>query len=198
MSKKRFLFILPSAILPYVMLFMTAVVMLSTDNSVMNFIMEKVFRNFGLLVPFFMIAYTIFALILSLVFLILNDIESYDAKSLARTALIIKLVQIPAYIASFILGVIFSVTIFLVALAALYLIINYAALISTGYLNISAVVSAERENLITPKAAVAVSITQLIFCIDVISSIIFYISIKKRAKAKASQAKDSGLPAAGR
>jgi len=186
MNFKKLLLIVPALFAPYIILLSLLFVFYSAQNSVMEYIMRTVFNNNGLFLVLAVAIYFLVSLILSIVCFCVCITQKCDALSLAKTAMIIKLIQIPAYIVIFLLSVIFLTTIFLFAVAILFFILNCMTLIMTGLLNSAAVIRAIDEHLTTFKCSFWVILLQFVFCADVVASIVFYVKTRKRSKLLAS------------
>ena len=101
---------------------------------------------------------------------------------MAKTAMIVKLIQIPAYLTIFVLGALFLITIFTYAITIILFLIDCVTLFLSGLLTISSVINASRSQLITKRDAVIFSILQFFFVSDVFSSIILFIHLREKEK----------------
>lgn len=179
MSKKLICLAIPICLLPYLALFTIATVFFSTKITFFKFIMESVFQNSGLiLIAAFFLCCIIVAL-LSIVYTILSLYKEWDPLPIAKLAMIVKLIQLPAYIMIFIVGAFLVFTIFTIFFSIGLFLFDCLSLFITGILVISAVVNSEKKGIFKAKQVIWVIIMQFIFCLDVISAIIFYIKLKK-------------------
>jgi hypothetical protein len=99
---------------------------------------------------------------------------------MAKTAMIVKLTQVPAYVLIFILGVLFVITLFTIPFTLGIYLLDCLTLALTGFLTLAAVICAIRQGLCTWKECIWVVILQFIFCGDVVASILFFRMLKKR------------------
>ena len=114
MNKKLFAISVPIVLVPYLALFTLATVFFSTKFSFFNFIMESVFDSNALYLVAALLLYCILAGMVSIVCFFVSIYKKWDAISLEKTAMIMKLAQVPAYVLIFVLGAVFVITIFTV------------------------------------------------------------------------------------
>ena len=105
--------------------------------------------------------------------------KRWDAASLAKTAWIVKLIQIPAYLAIFVLGVIFLTSIFLFAFTLVLMLLDYVSILMSGMLCSAAVINGSRSGKIRLKSNIWIIILQFIFCADVIAAGFCHHRLKK-------------------
>ena len=179
--KQRQIFLLPTVLLPYLSLGVLCTIFLSTTHPLFKYIMENWFNNNALYLIAILPIFGFVAIVLTLIYFIINIHKSHRALSLAKTAMIIKLIQIPTYIVFFVLGVILSLTPFGFGFTFGLIILDYFTLILTGIINITAVVCSIRQHKFTFKEIFWVIILQFFFCLDIIASIIFFIKLKKQS-----------------
>lgn len=102
MNIKRIWPVIPTIILPYVVLGILATIFFSTGNGIANYIVEELFNGsiFFLLLGF--VVFTAIAIVLNLIFCVFAYLKKWDAVSIAKTTTIAKLIRIPAYVCLFI------------------------------------------------------------------------------------------------
>lgn len=93
--------------------------------------------------------------------------------------MIVKLIQVPAYIIIFILAVLFLITIFTAPFTAALFIFDYLMLIMTGLLNSAAVIAAIRQRKTTFKSSFWVLLLQFFFCADAVASVVFFLKVRQ-------------------
>lgn len=179
MNVKRIWLMLPAAGMPYVILGATAVILFSADNAVARYILETVFGGNGLLLLGCTLAYCAVAAVLTACCAVLAIVRRWDALSLAKTAMIIKCLQIPAYIVILVLGVLMTITLFTVPFVLVLAAIDYLTLLMTGLLNSAAVIAAIRARVLTLKDTWWIIALQFVFCADVAASVLLYGRLKK-------------------
>ncbi len=124
----------------------------------------------------------IFALIASIVYLICAIRNKWQAKSLALANMIVKLVHIPAYILTFLIGSSGLIFIKLIAITLLMFLFDCITISLSGIIALSAGVRARTENKISTVYMVIFCISSFVFCIDVISAVVLYIKLKRLTK----------------
>ena len=101
--------------------------------------------------------------------------KCWGGRQLARAVMVIKLIQIPAYVLWFSLGAgLFFLGMFIVAF-----IVDVLAIILTGLVGLAAAMQCKKEGILTGDWVWLYGILQFIFCIDVISAIILYLETKE-------------------
>ncbi len=184
MNKKRIWLVISTILLPYFVLFMLATLFFSIEQPFFGYIMENIFRNNALSLLLALLIYCTVAIALSVVCFVISIRKSWDALSLAKTAMIIKLIQVPAYIAIFVLSVAFILTIFTFAFTFILILIDCLTLLLTGLLTVSSVINAVKNGTFRIKEVIWVIILQFVFCADVVASIIYYKKLRKRLETE--------------
>ena len=179
MNKRLFLISVPIVLVPYLALFTLATVFFSTKISFFNYIMESVFNSNALYLIAVLLLYCLLAGVLSIVCFFASIYKKWDAISLAKTAMVMKLVQVPAYVLIFALGAVFVMTIFTIPFSIGLFVIDCLSVFMTGLFVISSVIATIRNNTFTLKEVIWVILLQFVFCADVISSVVFYIKLKR-------------------
>jgi hypothetical protein len=90
--------------------------------------MENIFQNNAWILLATFTLYCIIASTLSIICFILSIVKKWDALTLAKTSMIIKLIQVPAYIMIFIFGFIMLITIFTIPFSFVLFIFNRRSL----------------------------------------------------------------------
>ncbi len=182
MNIKRVWFFLPAVLLPYLFLLALAIIFLSSDVSAFKFIMESVFHNNGFLLIALFLLLCILSGVISIIGFAFGVKRNWSALSLAKFSMIVKLIQIPAYIFIFVLGVAFILAIVTIPFSVVLFYFDCFVLLLTGIITTSAVANADTQNILPIKKSVWIIILQFVFCADVVASIIFYRMLKKRHK----------------
>lgn len=94
----------------------------------------------------------------------------------------IKLLQIPAYIINFITGVLAFFTIVAMGGSVIIIVYDVATICLSGVWAFFGLLKAKKENRLKNGEMVLFALSQFIFCIDVIMSIIIFIRVKNSAK----------------
>jgi len=179
MSKKLWLISVPIVLVPYFTLFTLATVFFSAKIPFFNYIMESVFDGNAVYLLAALLLYCVLAGGLSIICFFVSIHKKWDALSLAKTAMIMKLAQIPAYVLIFVLGVVFVITIFTIPFSIGLFVMDCLSVCMTGLFVISSAIATVRSNTFTRKGIIWVIILQFVFCADVVSSVIFYIKLKQ-------------------
>lgn len=183
MNTKKAWSIVPAAALPYLALFALAVIFLSTTNSFFHLVMEKVFGGNALLLIAALLLCCVAVLTYSIVCFVISIRKGWNALSLAKSAMILKLIQVPAYVMIFAMGVLFAITLFTIPFAVGLLLLDCLTLFLSGLFTVAACVNAVRQGDFKSKEVLWIVILQLFFCADVVASVVFYLRSKKRKKA---------------
>ena len=182
MNLKRIGFFLSTTLLPYFFLLGLALIFLSSDVSAFNYIMESVFRNNGFLLIKTFVVLCVLSGVLSIIGSAVGIIRNWNALSLAKFAMIVKLIQIPAYIIIFVLGVAFVLAIITIPFSIVLFLFDCFVLLLTGIITTSAIANADTQNILPLKKSWWAIILQFVFCADVVATIIFYIKLKKNIR----------------
>lgn len=106
-----------------------------------------------------------------------EDITAYQA---AKLNLIVKAVQIPAYIFHFLLGAAGTVmSVWGIGLIMFAVVIDVMTIVLTGIHAVGCVVKIKRENVISGGYAVLAGICSFLFCIDMVTAVILFIKARK-------------------
>lgn len=109
----------------------------------------------------------------ALVFLTRNH---WTAKELALANMLIKLVQIPAYVIWFAVAVV----LFLFMGALIALVMDGMAIILSGLVGLAAVLRCRKEGQLAGEKALLHGILQFVFCADVVSAVLVYRESRRR------------------
>lgn len=178
MNTKKIWPTVPIILLPYFALLTLATVFLSTDVAFFRWIMKSVFRGNALCLIAALLIYCLLVTALSVVYFIVSIYKKWDPLSLAKIFMTVKLLQIPAYVLIFVLGVLLSFAIFTIPFTAALFFLDCLSLFLSRLGVASAVINAFGQGIFKPKEIVWVLIAQFVFCLDVIASIILYIKLK--------------------
>ena len=179
MNKRLFLISVPIVLVPYLTLFTLTTVFFSTKIPFFNYIMEFVFDSNALYIIASLLLYCVLTCALSIVCFFVSIYKKWNAISLAKTAMIMKLVQVPAYVLIFALSVVFFTSIFTIPFSIGLFIIDCLSVFMSGLFVISSAIATIRNNTFTLKDVIWIVLLQFVFCADVISSVVFYIRLVK-------------------
>ena len=179
MNKKLFVLSIPTLLSPYIAIFTLAVVFLSTKVKLFEAIMESIFQNNGLLLIAALIIYLLLTIALGIACFFISTFKFRDALSTAKTAMLIKLIQIPAYIMIFVLGVAMTIAIWTIPFTIALFWIDCLCLFLTGLPVLSSIICALRQGTIKFREVIWVIILHFVFCADVVAAIIYYRRLKE-------------------
>lgn len=170
--KKQTPLVMPVAIFPY--LVVLALLLIFTGA-----LMDSVFQNnVFILLMGLAVAYVV-ALISAIILFATSLAAKMAASDVVRTNLILKLIQVPAYIAIFIIGIGCTITIFTIGISIILMILDGMTIALTGLIGLSAVIKSKGEYKISPQAAISHGILQFVFCADVVSAFLLSKAIRQ-------------------
>ncbi len=112
---------------------------------------------------------------LAVVLIIFFTRDRWTGRDLALAGMLVKLVQIPAYVLWFLVGMAF----FLLAGPVMAFFVDAQTILLSGLVGLAAVLRCRTEGKLERKTAVIHGILQFIFCADVFSAIWVYIKSRK-------------------
>lgn len=194
MNKKTIWLALPFAVVPLVELLFLAINFSSTNNPMFIWFMTEATKGMGIFILIFLLfAYIFVAFCLCTLAVIFGFVKKYDALTSAKIIMTIKIIQIPIHVVSFLLGAILFIMIFTFVIAILMAIINAIVILMMGLLNIVAIVNSVRQGLAKFKSVIWAIALQLVPCVDVVATIIFYIYLRKKTNQLEAQGQEEEL-----
>lgn len=172
-NMKHFLLLIPVMIQPYILLFALYSIFIN------QYIVEQFFGNNGLWLLFMIFVTIVISFICTLVYMPFCLAKGWGARQTAFFNMLIKLVQIPAYLAIFVLGVLFFITIFTYAFSVFFVLFDCITIFLTGLVGLTANLRLYKEHKCSGSFAALNSVCQFVFCIDVISAVVVYICSRK-------------------
>lgn len=172
MSAMRRLLLLSATIFPYTVLIAMWLIFSSSK------IMDTVFQGNAWLLIGVVCLFLVAAFSLCIVDFLMCVFKPLNTVSLAKSVLTVKLLQIPAYLAIFVLGALSMITIFTIPFTIAFVFIDIATIIMTGMMGNASVIVAFRENKLSKCEATVFSVLQYIFCVDVVASIVLFAKLK--------------------
>lgn len=170
---KRFLLLVPVMIQPYILLFALYSIFIN------QYIVERFFGSNALWLLFVIFLTIVISFICTLVYMPFCLAKGWGARQTAFFNMLIKLVQIPAYLAIFVLGVLFFLTIFTYGFSVFFVLFDCITIFLTGLVGLTANLRVYKEGKCSGSFAALNSVCQFVFCIDVISAVIVYICSRK-------------------
>lgn len=172
---KRYFLLIPITLMPYVLLFLVYSVFI--DHYIIDALFG-IYALYGLLLV--LLVSVLAAFVCTLIFTVLSIKKENNSRRLAFANMLIKIIHMPAYIITFVLGILFFTTVFTFAFSFLFVLFNLAAIFMTGLIGVAAN-SVEHRNGDTGKLFVSInSILQFVYCADVVSAIMVFIRSRKQ------------------
>lgn len=117
----------------------------------------------------------------------LNALPSVNAYTVAKQNMLIKLLQIPAYIFLFVIGSLCTMIIFTWGVTIVIVATDALAIALTGVAGVSAVAKCGNDGAISLGAAAWLSISQFLYIVDVICAIALFVKAWKQLQMKKKQ-----------
>ena len=171
--------LLPAMLLPYVALFALAGVFSSTQLPLFQWVMACVFQGNAWYLIAAVGCFVLLSIVSSLIFFALSICKKWDPLTLAKNAIFIKCIQIPAYLLIFVLGVVMLITIFTFPFAVALCFLDGVTLFLTGLVVNSSGINAVQQKRISRKDALLFAVLQFVFVADVISSVVLFRRLSK-------------------
>lgn len=175
MNAKRIWLIIPALLMPYIIVTLLVIMIFATDMLDDGRMLYVIAGLFG---------YTVIAIVLNLVYFFVAIIKKWDVLFLAKTAMVMKLIQIPAYIGIFVLGAAAMITIISMPLAIALAEIDFLMLVMSGSSIIAASITMFRRQEISLWVVCGMVLSQFVFCVDVVMAIAFYVRLKRAGENK--------------
>lgn len=163
---KKYLFVLPIIILPYILLFF--IICVET-----GFLIEDYFDNFVFIPMLILILIYVFTIIYSIILSITNYTKNKKSSDILKVNMIIKIIHIPAYIVVFILGLGFMMSFFF-PVALIFMFLDAVTIFCSGSIGLSGILNGKKEEKFSKNETIIYGILQFVFCLDVLFSIITY------------------------
>ena len=124
----------------------------------------------------------------SFVIVVVNAVQCAKGKMTARQSarmnLIIKSIQIPAYIIHFILGFIgLAMSVWGIGIILWAILIDLLTILLTGISSIGCSIRMRKEGLLSTAAAILMGIGCFVYCVDVVIAIAYVVIARKRKNA---------------
>lgn len=178
---RKFLQLLPLILFPYMYMIVFAVVMmLGNYTDVINEGVSKFLDQYGLLL---ILATIVVSNTWSFVIAIVNSLSASKGKIDVRKAcywnMLIKLIQIPAYIINFIIGLFsFALSVWGVGFLIWVVIVDLLTIFYTGINAIGACVASSKQKVWPKWVTVLFGFLNFIYCVDVCVAIVMYVKTR--------------------
>lgn len=137
---------------------------------------------FGLLIV--AVIYNLYSLVIVIVNAVQGARGKVTARQAARMNLIIKGIQIPAYIMHFILGFMgLALSVWGIGFILWAILIDLLTILLTGISSIGCSIRMRKEGLLSTAAAILMGIGCFVYCVDVVIAIAYVVIARKRKNA---------------
>ena len=177
-GKKMKFLLLPALFAPYVIVGCMLLTLFSNKFELADLIWETVFFNNGLLMLAEVFLYCVVSIGCTGVYALVVLRKDVDVLDITRTIMIIKLLQIPAYV--FIFGIAFCVLL----LAVPIMFFCYMAFLGTAIAGCAAVCVAKRRNMIIKGNSETLLVLQFVCVADVVAIFILYRNLRQFSRHK--------------
>lgn len=140
--------------------------------------MDILFHNNALSLLFLLFILFIITLVSAMVLFMTGLVKKKNSMEILRINMIIKLIHIPAYLLIFVFGLLCTLTIFTIGITVILMLLDALTIALSGLIGLSGVIRSFMENKITLKKAIMHGIFQFVYCIDIVSSIVIFRTVK--------------------
>lgn len=170
------------ACIPIILLPYTTVALIFLVIS--GFFIDPEKQSLALFVLLFVLGIYILALICVVFYCIASHRKKISALEMAKLSMLIKIIQIPAFLLIFIFGIFSFITIFTMIYSVIFLILDVVSIVLTGIVGASAVRLNYNQGAINKREVVIYTLMQFVFCLDVIIAILVFTISRKYNKTK--------------
>ncbi len=158
----------------YLIALLPALLFANGKSQMITFLWEHLFFN-NVFVPLGAILLLgIFLYIINLLFLLNARHGKWSAQELCRTNLLVKLLQIPAYLFIFVVGLLCALMIFTIGISFVFVLLDIFTIGMTGLFACSAFYVLKKEQKISGKMQLFYSLASFLFCADIVIAVIGY------------------------
>lgn len=148
-------------------------------SNIITFLWNHVFFH-NIYIPLtIVIVFGMILYILNIIFLIKAKNGKWSAQELARTNLLVKLIQIPAFLFIFLVGLLCTILIFTIGISLVLGLLDVICIGLTGIFATATFHRLRKEQQISTKMQIMYSIASFLFCVDVITAMIAYRKSKR-------------------
>lgn len=154
---------------------------------VSTFLWERLFWG-NIFVPLgFTLLFGIVMYIVNILFIIKASRGRWDVRELTRTNMLVKFIQVPAYIIIFIIGLLCCLMIFTIGISLALLLLDLFSIGLTGLFACAAFYRLRKEQLISTNMQALYSLASFLFCADVVIAVIGYRTSLMQTKPATNQ-----------
>lgn len=171
---KKYIQLLPTALYPYLIVALLWLLLGSSKSEVRDYIWDKWFGNNAFVALGWILLVFFVGLLMGIVTLCVAVARKWSARELLKVNLILKCLQIPAYVCIFLCGLAFAITIITIGVTLILVVLDCMGVVMTGLIGVAAMKQAKEEGIITKSEAVQNSLLSFLFCVDVYVAIQMY------------------------
>ncbi|MCI8300121.1 MAG: hypothetical protein HFI69_07200 [Lachnospiraceae bacterium] len=143
-------------------------------NAFITGIWEHFFSNNVFIPLFLLLIFGVVMYIINIVLFLEVRRKRFTALELARTGMIVKLIQIPAYLFIFVMGLLCMVMIFTMGITFIFVLLDLFSTGMTGVYASAVFYQLRKERFIPVKTQICGVLASFVFCADVIAAIAGY------------------------
>lgn len=170
--RRKYIPLMTAAIFPYL-------VLLGIFCCFSNFLMERVFRNNAYLLLLCLLMIWVGSFLLVTGICTVGAGKRWTALELAKANMVVKLVQIPAYVLIFLMGLACTITIFTIGFTVVFFFLDCLSIVLTGLIGLGAAKLGCREGILSKKETLLYGVLPFLFCLDVICAIVLFRKVKR-------------------
>lgn len=143
-------------------------------SRIITFLWEHLFFN-NIFIPLgFILLLGVSLYLVNMLFVLSARHGKWTSQELCRTNMIVKLVQIPAYLFIFVVGLLCAMMIFTIGISFAFVLLDIFSIGMTGLFACSAFCALKKEQKISGKMQLVCSLASFLFCADIIIALIGY------------------------
>ncbi len=143
-------------------------------SRIITFLWEHLFFN-NIFIPLgFILLLGISLYLVNMLFVLSARHGKWNSQELCRTNMIVKLVQIPAYLFIFVVGLLCALMIFTIGISFVFVLLDIFTIGMTGLFACSAFYVLKKEQKISGKMQLFYSLASFLFCADIVIAVIGY------------------------
>lgn len=176
---KKHLKMLPVMIYPYI--YMVCLILVFLLGGVVG---SDLVNEYGVLILLGIgVIVNLYSVVIVIAYLVQAIRGKLDSREMTALTMIIKLVQIPAYVIHFAIGLVGMVlSIWGIGFIIWAILIDILTIFLTGLVGTSAGISCCKDKVLSKGGATLYSFLCFIYCIDVIASIVYFFKVRKAHK----------------
>lgn len=177
---KKYILLIPTLLFPYAILLVLISLFTSSNVPAFSEMWEKLFDNNAFVALGIILIVFVILLIINVSYVVVSLKNKWRSREMSKTLLILKLIQVPAYIGIFIIGLLCMLTVFTIPIALFLVFLDYLCILLTGILMIPTIIRSYKENCISQVESIVYIILSFCLNLDVIVSIMTFVRCKSK------------------